>query len=61
MFMFMLKQKNRKIVPKFSPEIQKKGNFLAPEIFHFLEQDLLLFARVEIAMTEFPTKTAEKE
>ena len=49
-------------MPKFSPEIQKKRNFLAPEIFHFLEQDLLLlFARVEIAMTEFLTKTAEKE
>jgi|TARA_B100000524_G_scaffold216899_1_gene114070 hypothetical protein len=31
-----------------------------PEIFHFFEQDRLLFARVEIGVTEFPTKTAIK-
>ena len=33
-----------------------------PEISHFLEQDRLLFGRVDIGVTEFPTtKTAEKE
>ena len=32
-----------------------------PEIFHFFEQDRLLFARVDIGVTEFPEKTAEKE
>ena len=31
-------------------------------IFYFLEhQDRLLFARVEIGVTEFPTKTTKKE
>ena len=48
-----------KIVPHLSPE--KKNAILAAEIFHFFEQDrLLLFARVEIGVTEFPTKIAEK-
>ena len=28
---------------------------------HFSEQDRLLFARVDIGVTEFPTKTPEKE
>ena len=36
-----------------------------PKIFHFFEQDrllvvLLLFARFEIGVTEFPTKTGKK-
>ncbi len=32
-----------------------------PESFQFFEQDCLLFAGVDIGVTEFPTKTAEKE
>ena len=32
-----------------------------PEIFHFFEQDRLLFAGVEIGVTEFPKKTAKEE
>jgi len=32
-----------------------------PAVFHFFEQDRLLFARFDIGVTEFPTKTAEKE
>jgi len=32
-----------------------------PEIFHFFEQDRLLFARVDIGVTKFPTKTAKKK
>ena len=32
-----------------------------PGIFHCFEQDRLLFARVEIGATEFPTKAAKKE
>ena len=32
-----------------------------PENFHFFEQDRLLFARVEIGVTEFPAKRANKE
>ena len=31
-----------------------------PEIFRFFEQDHLLFARVGIGLTNFPTKTKEK-
>ena len=32
------------------------------EIFHFFEQDRVLFAsRVDIGVTRFPRKTAEKE
>ena len=38
----------------------KKTQFW-PEIFHFFEQDRLLFVGVEIGVTEFPTKTAKKE
>ena len=48
------RERRDKIVPKFSPEKQEK----CP---HFFEQDRLLFARVDIDVTEFPTKTAEKE
>ena len=32
-----------------------------PDVSHFFVQDRLLFARVDIGVTEFPTKTAEKE
>ena len=32
-----------------------------PEIFRFYEQDRLLCARVDIGVTESPTKTAKKE
>ena len=38
----------------------RKTQFRA-EIFHFFVQDRLLFAIVDIGLTEFPTKTAEKE
>ena len=38
--------------------IYRKTQFW-PENFHFFEQDRLLFARVDIGVTEFPTKTAE--
>ena len=31
------------------------------EIFHFFQQDRLLFAKVDIGLTQFPTKTAKKE
>ena len=32
-----------------------------PDFFHFSQQDRFLFARVEIGVTEFPTKTTEQE
>jgi len=48
------RERRDKIVPKFSPEKQEK----CP---HFFEQDRLLFARVDIGVTESPTKTAKKE
>ena len=41
-------------------EKQKKRNF-GLKFPPFLQQDSLLFARVEIGMTEYPTKTAKKE
>ena len=31
------------------------------EIFHFFEQDRLLFAKVDIGVTKFPTKTAAEK
>ena len=31
------------------------------EIFHIFQQDRLLFAKVDIGLTQFPTKTAKKE
>ena len=50
------------IVPFFSPEKQEKRSlFIWPVFFSFYEQDRLLCARVDIGVTEFPTKTAEKE
>jgi len=39
----------------------RKNAILAAWFFHFFEQDRLLFARVDIGVTEFQTKTAEKE
>ena len=49
-------------MPKESPEKREKGKTqFWPEIFHFFEQARLLFARVDIGVTEFPTNTAEKE
>ena len=47
-------------MPNYSPEKQNKTQFW-PEIFHCFEQDRLLFARVDIGVTEFPTKRAKKE
>ena len=41
-------------------EKQKKRNF-GLKFSPFLQQDSLLFARVEIGVTEYPTKTAKKE
>ena len=32
-----------------------------PKIFHFFEQDRLLFAKFEIGVAEFPTKTSKRE
>ena len=32
-----------------------------PDIFHYFEQDRLLCARVDIGVTESPTKKAKKE
>ena len=32
-----------------------------PEIFHFFEQGCLLFARVDISVTEFPTEQTKKK
>ena len=43
----------------FSRKNRGKTQFW-PEIFLFFEQDRLLFARVEIGVTDFPTKTPEK-
>ena len=54
------RERRDKIVPFFSPEKQEKRNF-GLSFFHFFEQDRLLFARVDIGVTEFPTKTAEIE
>jgi len=53
------RERRDKIVPIFSPEQQEKRMFCL--IFSFFEQDRLLFARVNIRVTEFPTKTAENE
>ena len=54
------RQRRDKIVPKVSPGKQKNAQFF-PVKFHFFEQDRLLFARDEINVTEFPTKTAKEE
>ena len=40
---------------------KNRENAIWHENFHFFQQDRLLFARVEIDVTEFPTKTAKKE
>ena len=32
-----------------------------PDFFHFSQQDRFLFARVEIGVTEFPTKTEQEQ
>jgi len=40
----------------FAGKTEKTQFSFWPEIFHFLEQDRLLFARVEIGVTEYPTK-----
>ena len=50
-----------KIVPKFPRKNKQKKSQFWPGIFHFFEQDRLLFARVEIGVTEFPTKKAKEE
>ena len=50
------RERRDEIVPKISPEKQKKPFW--PEIFHFFEQDSLLFARVENGVTEYLTKTS---
>ena len=53
------RERRDKIVPTFSPEKQKKRNF-GLIFFHFFEQDRLLFARVKIGVTKFPTKKPKK-
>ena len=50
------------IVPFFSPEKQEKRSlFIWPVFFSFYEQDRLLCARVDIGVTESPTKIAKKD
>ena len=39
----------------------QENNAFWPDFFHFIEQDRLLFERVDIGVTEFPTKTAKTE
>ena len=57
-----LQQCGEAAAAKFSREKRgKKTQFWPAEFFHFFEQDRLLFARVDIGVTEFPTKSAEKE
>ena len=55
------RERRDKIVPFFCQKNTGKTQILAAESFHFFEQDRLLFARVDIGVTEFPEKTAEKE
>ena len=56
------RERRDKIVPIFStPAKQETRAILACCFFSFFEQDRLLFARVNIRVTEFPTKTAENE
>ena len=64
------RERRDNIVPFFSPEKQVKRLlknaisiwiYLAAEIFHFFEQDRLFCARVDISVTESPTKIADKE
>ena len=54
------RERRDKIMPKFiSPEKQENA-ILAWFFPLFCAQDRLLFARVDIGVTEFPTKTAKK-
>ena len=56
------RERRDKIVPFFSPEKQEKRSlFIWPVFFSFYEQDRLLCARVDIGVTESPTKTAKEE
>ena len=54
------RERRDKIVPIFRRKNIGKTQFWH-EIFHFFEQDRLLCARVDIEVTEYPTKTATKE
>ena len=54
------RERRDKIVPIFRRKNIGKTQFWH-EIFHFFEQDRLLCARVDIGVTEYPTKTATKE
>ena len=49
-----------KLCQKFRWKNRKNAIFWS-ELFHFFEQDRLLFARVDIGVTEFPTKTVKEE
>ena len=40
---------------------KNRKNTILACFFHFFEQDRLLFARVDIGVTEFSTNTAEEE
>ena len=58
------RERRDKIAPKSSP-VKQEINAIEfefwPDFFHIFEQDRSLFARVDIGVTDFPTKTAEKE
>ena len=55
------RERRDKIVPKSSPEKRRneKRNF-GLIFFHFVEHDRLLFARVEICVTEFPKNSRKR-
>ena len=53
------RERRDKIVPKCSPEKQKKRKFGLK--FSIFLLDRLFFARVEIGVTEFPIKTAKNK
>jgi len=48
-------------VQNFSPEKHTGKTQFWHKISRFFEQDRLLCARVDIGVTEYPTKTAKKE
>ena len=55
------RERRDKIVPTFSPEKHRKNRNFGLICFYFFEQDRLLFARVKIGVTKFPTKTTKKD
>ena len=55
------RERRDKIVQNFSPEKHTGKTQFWHKISRFFEQDRLLCARVDIGVTEYPTKTAKKE